>query len=348
MFALVKFLEFPLQGWARFRVGLDELEEEDALAREDEPFETDFREETLLLRGVLLAAARSGSLEHAYDEVVRERELRGTGPSGVFAQGERGEHLQTLVSWKERLEALEVPLRAIEIHRFGRSGERATADRAHPPLVLDVDYIDASGTRRIARVELSGRTLPLATRTTATPPGETSAGVSITLLRRAKDNRDDWSRADRQRLMLRAFVDHAVFCASGMADGRSHSSLLVIATPQGASAEGAQFDPMSSGEALSWLRGLTRELLSGPHAYFFPSEAVLLWQSKTPGGPIVPWLEAAREMLLDGDSDGPLALRSAYGPVPRPHEYPIPEESAARSMIARRFEMLFEKRRALT
>jgi exodeoxyribonuclease V gamma subunit len=35
MYALVKFLEFPLQGWARFRVGLDEVDEDDVMARED-------------------------------------------------------------------------------------------------------------------------------------------------------------------------------------------------------------------------------------------------------------------------------------------------------------------------
>jgi exodeoxyribonuclease V gamma subunit len=343
VFAVVKFLEFPLQGWARFRIGLDEREEEDTLAREDEPFETDFRDETLLLRGVLLAAARSGSLEHAYDEVVLEREIRGTGPSGVFAQGERAEHLRTLEGWKERLDALGFPLDAIEIHRFGRSGQQATADHAHPPLILDVDYVDASGITRVARVEMGGRTLPLARGRAGAAPDEASAGVSITLLRRAKDNRDDWARADRQRLMLRAFVDHAVFSASGMAAGQSHASLLVVATPQGSSAEQVRFDPMSRGEAHSWLRGLARELLNGPHAYFFPAEAVLLWQTKTPGGSVVPWLEAAREMLRD--DEGPLALRSAYGPVPRPHEYPIPEESVARAMIARRFEALFERRR---
>ncbi len=88
MYALVKFLEFPLQGWARFRVGLEDAEEEDILARENEPLETDLREETLLLREVVLGACRSGaSLEQAYDSVVRDRELRGDGPSGNLRPG---------------------------------------------------------------------------------------------------------------------------------------------------------------------------------------------------------------------------------------------------------------------
>jgi hypothetical protein len=68
---------------------------------------------------------------------------------------------------------------------------------------------------------------------------------------------------------------------------------------------------------------------------------VFVWHAKTPDGPVGPYLETAREMMRDGD--GPPALRSAYGPVPRPQEYPAPAEASA--MIARRFGLLFEKRR---
>jgi hypothetical protein len=57
---------------------------------------------------------------------------------------------------------------------------------------------------------------------------------------------------------------------------------------------------------------------------------------------VVPWLEQARDKLRDGT--GSLALRSAYGPVPRPHEYPLPDEQRAREMIAARFGCLFAKR----
>jgi hypothetical protein len=335
MFALVKFLDFPLQGWARFRLGLDELDDDDMLAREDEPFETHVRDETLLLRGVLLAAAAGRSLAQAYDEVVRDRELRGSGPSGVFARGERGAHLHALEAWKERLTAMDVPLETIKVHRFGRAGEHAAADHVHPPLVIEVDLTDASGITRIVRAEIDGRTLPIG-------GGNTQGTASITLSRRAKEGKDDWEHADRQRATLRAFVDHAVLSASGVAEGRRHASAAIVSTPQRAIAERVPFQAMSRGEATVWLRGLLRELLGGPHAYFFPSEAVLLWRDKAPDGPVVSWLEEARDKLRD--RDGPLALRSAYGPVPRPHEYPVPDEARARAMVASRFGALFEKR----
>ncbi|MDP8999906.1 MAG: exodeoxyribonuclease V subunit gamma, partial [Myxococcota bacterium] len=244
MYALTKFLDFPLQGWARFRIGLDEFEEEDALAREDEPFETDIRDETLLLRGVLFATNARDGVEQAYDAVVRDRELRGSGPSGVFAQGERVQHLHTLENWKEQLETLRIPLETIEVHRFGRAGEHANADHAHPPLIVEVELADTAGVTRIERVEIGGRTLPIGRHPDMTR-------VSITLMRRAKDGKDDWERVDRQRTTLRAFVDHAVLSASGIADRRPHASVVVVATPQGAVADRVTFAPMTRGQAIA-------------------------------------------------------------------------------------------------
>jgi exodeoxyribonuclease V gamma subunit len=331
--ALVKFLEFPLQGWAALRVGLDELEDDDVLAREDEPFETEVRKETLLLRAVLLGAKHAVSLERAYDDTVRDRELRGSGPSGLFAQAERTEHLRTLEGWKEQLDALEIPLEAVDVHRFGRAGEHATADRVHPPLAIEVDVADPNGVTRLVRVEIGGRTLPAF-----------AAETSVTFLRRGKEGRDEWAQAERQRAMLvRAFVDHAVLAASGVAESVPRAAVLIVGSPQGATAERRALAPLSRGEATVWLRGLLRELLGRPHAYFFPCEALFVHREREDSGTLAATLERAREVLRD--SDGPLSLRSAYGPVPRPHEYPIPDEGEARAMMARRFGALFDKSR---
>jgi exodeoxyribonuclease V gamma subunit len=334
MYAIVKFLEFPLQGWARLRVGLEEAEDDDVMAREDEPFETDFREETTFLRQVFLGATKGPSLAEAYDDAVRDRELRGLGPTGVFARGERAAHLETLAAWRDELEALDVRVDSIEAHRFGRAGERASADQVHGALFLDVDVVDTAGVTRIVRVEIGGRTLPLGS----------DAGVSLTLFKRANEKRDDeWARAGRERAALRAFVDHTLLCASGVAEGRAHSSIIIVATQEGRVTERASFGPMSRDEAIVWLRGVVRELLGGPHAYFLPCEAVFVRQRRDPGGAVVPWLEKARDQF--GDSDGALALRSAYGPVPRPQEFPLPDEDCARAIIERRFGVFFDKQR---
>jgi exodeoxyribonuclease V gamma subunit len=334
LYAIVKFLEFPLQGWARFRVGLDERDDEDLMAREDEPFETDVRKETVFLREVLLdSVGRGCSLEEAYDDAVRGKELRGTGPSGVFAEGERVPHLETLASWRAELETRGEPVDAIEIYRFGRAGEHARAGKVFDAVVVDVDAVDGAGVMRVLRVEIAGRTLPMGA----------GAGASITLTKRPKERWDDaWVSAERDRASVRAFVDHAVLSASGVGANRPHASMIVVSTPDGPISERVSFDAMSRDEASAWLRGVLRDLLQGPHAYFFPCEAVFVRARRDPAGPVTPCLEEARDLL--GDSEGPLSLRSAYGPVPRPHEYPAPDEERARSMIATRFGAFFDKR----
>jgi exodeoxyribonuclease V gamma subunit len=328
MYAIVKFLEMPLQGWASFRLGLDETESEDLAARESEPFETDPRDETLILRDVMLAAAQTGcSLEEAYDAAVRDRELRGLGPSGVFARGERADALRALETWKSQLEQRGVALDSLVMHRFGRAGEHARPARAHEAVVIDVDVPDASGKVHHVRAEIQGRTLPVGTRE--------EGAVSVTLAKRANEPpREEWARAGRKRSLLRSFVDHAVLAASGEPLGPCEG-LVVVASQEGPVPEEMRFRALTPDAAKSWLRGVVRELLGAPHAYFLPCEAVFVRHEREGEPSASAVVEEARDKLRGGD--GPPALRSAYGPVPRPQEYPIPQEATAREMIERRF-----------
>lgn len=327
MYALVKFLEMPLQGWASYRLGLDETESEDLAARESEPFETAPRDETLILRDVMLAAAQSGStLEEAYDAAVRDRELRGLGPSGVFARGERADALRALETWKQQLDERGVGLDSLVVHRFGRAGEHSRPARAHEPVVIDVDVPDASGKVHVVRAAIQGRTLPVGTRE--------DGAVSVTLAKRANEGKDDWARAGRMRSVLRSFVDHAVLAAAGETTAPGEG-LVVVASQEGPVLEAKRFRPLSPDAAKSWLRGVVRELLGAPHAYFLPCEAVFVRDGREGEPAALAVIEEARDKLRGGD--GPPALRSAYGPVPRPQEYPTPDEATVREMIDRRF-----------
>jgi len=333
LYAIVKFLDFPLQAWARFRLGLDETDEEDAAAREDETFETDPREETMFLRGVLLdsRAAAGLSLAQVYDAAAQGRELRGSGPSGVFARGERENHLETMEAWCSELAESGVTVDSIEMHRFGRGAQLTRADQTHEALELDVDVLDSSGVTRVIRVEVGGGLLPLGA----------EGCVSLTLAKRAQQD-GEWAVAGRERAALRAFVDHAVLSASGIGEQRPFASVSVVASGDERVTDRVRFQAISRDEATVWLRNVVRDLLSGPHVYFLPCEAVFVHRKRDPNAPVTPAIEEARLEL--GDSDGPLALRSAYGPVPRPHKYPAPDEPLAREMITRRFGLFFDKR----
>jgi hypothetical protein len=180
----------------------------------------------------------------------------------------------------------------------------------------------------MVRAEVTGRTLPLGAGATA----------SITLSKRASEATDEWAAAGRKLPWLRAFVDHAVLAASGLGADRAHTSLLVVATTDKPVVEAHVLAPLTQDEARCWLRDRVRELLGQPHAYFLPCEAVFVHSLGPPDAPLVPVIEVARDKLRGGD--GPLELRSAYGPVPRPQDYAIPEEGAARAMVDARFGVL--------
>jgi hypothetical protein len=96
---------------------------------------------------------------------------------------------------------------------------------------------------------------------------------------------------------------------------------------------------MSRDEATGWLRGLVRELLGAPHAYFLPCEAAFVHRAQGGERSLSEVLEEGRDKLRKGEG-GP-ALRSVYGPVPRPQDYPAPNEATARAMVERRFGPFF-------
>ena len=75
---LRRFLECPLQGWARYKLQLPEDQEEDQATREDEPFAMGRLDETALLREVFFDALRRGVhdgsvplFEELYDQRAR-------------------------------------------------------------------------------------------------------------------------------------------------------------------------------------------------------------------------------------------------------------------------------------
>jgi exodeoxyribonuclease V gamma subunit len=334
LYAILKFLEFPLQGWARFRLGLEERDDSDIMAVKDEPFETAARETTTFLRTVLLDAVATGrSLVEAYDAEVGHRELRGLGPSGLFARGERANHLTTLETWRKELASNGVALASIEVHRLGPAGEHARADAVHDPLRVDVDVVDRAGVARLLRVEVAGRTQPMGA----------GGSPSLALFVRGRESiQSEAAQADRERIALRALVEHVVLSASGIAPGRPRYGLTVIDTPDGPVTDKFDIQPVSQDQAIGWVRDVLRDMLGGPHDYFLPCEVVLSRARRDPDGPVLPAIVLARDKLAS--SDGPPALRSTYGPVPRAAEYPVPDESTACQMIARRFGMLLSLR----
>ncbi len=224
MHALVKFLELPLQGWARFRLGLDEIENEDLASRESEPFETAPRDETLLLRDVLLDAAERKPAGRGAPTTTGAGEPRATGHRARRASsrsGERGDRTDALedVACRARAASGAAP-KALQIHRFGRGGRAHARDQVHEPARRSTwVWRTPPASLRVVRAEIGGRALPV-----GGDPDRTS--VRSCSRSAAAGRKDDWAVAGRPRSVDRCgrSSTHAVLVASGAGGHGPHAS----------------------------------------------------------------------------------------------------------------------------
>jgi exodeoxyribonuclease V gamma subunit len=300
---LRQFLENPMQGYARFVLGMRE-DEEDATTREDESFATARPQRIALLREIFLRRARTcGALEETYDRTADLLELAGALPTGLFARAERERHLEILRRWEEiiaRIGATGTPA----LLRFGRAEEHAEIAELYEPI-----FLEESG----LKLEIHGHTEPLF----ETPRG------SLILAYRSESHASDW------RECLRAFLDHALLAAAGQPSPEGYQAFLCNGHPDAAGGQRVRFAPLSREEARSYLLELARDLLSSPHPYLLPCEAVYRWTRN----------RAQRITdIVDDFREDPFQLFSGQnGPIRNPARFDPPGEEEARAMVERRF-----------
>jgi exodeoxyribonuclease V gamma subunit len=314
--ALRGFLECPLQGAARFVLGMAALtdDDEDPTALRDEAFATPHAETVLFLREVLLEALARGQLvREVYERRALHRELRGEHPTGVFGEAERRAHLRTLADWQALVGPLAAPPRTL---RFGRADEHAAVDVLHAPLTLAVPVGE-----RTLTVELYGKSEPLVD----------SGAASLSLVKRKIGNAEPTRRAKEA---LRGFLDHVVLSAAQLSAG-AHRGVVAIADPLRPQRHEARFAPIAATEARAYLATVVGDLLNGSHAYLLPCEAVFEL-ARTPD---------SVERVVDGLRESGRGFSSLYGPVPHAERFPPPPEAEARAAIERRFGLFFRARR---
>ncbi|HJW13976.1 MAG TPA: exodeoxyribonuclease V subunit gamma [Thermoanaerobaculia bacterium] len=326
--SLRRFLECALQGSASAFLKLrEDGEEEDLLSREDEPLETEFIRRAMLLRSAFVEAVTSpakapgesagDALARAYDRQAAVMELEGRLPTGPFAAAEREKHLAALRDWRAMYSQVAPEGSPLKIYRFGRADEHAVVDEISDPIVLE-DV--ALGTRKV-RIEIFGKTDPVI---------EAAPGSLLLFNHKANPIK-------RQRDCLRGFFDHLILAASGRRDRGPYRACLLLSDPENGGTHHVEvFDPISRGEARTYLETLCRELLSGGNDRLFPCEAVFELRASPS--------KSFREIVdkLRGEDFG---LSFHYGPVPGARAYPAPGEEEARAAIERRFGLYFAKRR---
>lgn len=335
-----RFLECPLQGSARFRLRMREVEDvDDAAERDEEALGTDSLTLSTLLRQSFGRALAAGSLDaaalgRAYQHVALRGELGGRLPSGIFARGERDAHQRILLGWSAELGAAAGATPAVRAVRFGPA--TTFADAAD---VRDAIRIDAGGTP----VEIRGTTELLVDE----GDGSGTESASLVLL---GPRRTRFEGEARQKEGLRAFVDHVALAAAG-APARRHAALLCWADASSHASGRSGLGVLDRDRARTWLESVVADMLAGVpdaagrptglHPYLLPCEAV--FEARKLGSRTQTTISDAVEKIRDNYFEKPfLKFSSLYGPVPQAVErHDPPAAREAEAMAHARFDLFF-------
>jgi len=322
--AVRRFLECPLQGAARYQLGMRDEDDEDLTARDDEPFQTSRLDLLVGLRELFLrtAALDDDAVEAGYQRLQEAGALSGSMPTGLFGEAERPLHLSILRGWRAMLRDLgggaAPPVRVL---RFGAAEEHARVDALEDAIPVEVELAG----RRVT-VKLYGKTETLV----ESVPG------SLVLVQRPAHGKDAGARIARDA--LRGFLDAVVLAAAGRSPERGWSTLVAnVDLVDGPVLTRVPFEPIAPDEARRWLQAVLADLLGGAHDYALPCELVFA-HALEPTRPVRGVLDEMRSRRE--------VTSSRFGPVPRGEERLPPDEETARWLIERRFGLFFARRGA--
>jgi exodeoxyribonuclease V gamma subunit len=322
--AIRRFLECPLQGAARYALGMveDDGAPEDA---SDEPIALSRLDHALILREAFWSARGKPELfADAYREAIATAQMKGTAPAGPFAEAAIDADCQRFARWCRELDARRHDLGEWRVFRMGRGTESSRADRVLPPLRLEVCATDREGRVLARKVSLHGSL------------GAFSPALdgSLRLVTRSKPKPQDF---------LELFIAAIALSAAGEPVARRFEA-LVLGDPARTSGKAAFWSrglrtPMPEA-AREYLAQLVGEMITRAHDYFLPIEAVA---------------EARRAIRRGTDAldridkirEGFGSCASDYGPVRNARDYEPPDEDEVAAIIGRRFgpvEAIFENR----
>ena len=302
--SLRRFLECPLQAWAGVVLGLRQDDDEDLVARRDEPFERGPLASAIALRDVFLAHLAAGGdasgLERRYRERLAVDEQTGQAPSGPFARGDERRAGRVLRAWWDGLtRAAGGPLPPPLMVGYGWVSEGQAVGHLAPPIELSLAGPDGE-----VPVVLVGRSEPQA--------GERFGSLLLVP-----------SDEPSPRYRVRGAIDRAALAAAGiLPDDRGHAMTVLSGAGK---LHRYRFAPLSGDAARAYLASLVEELFARAHDYLLPCEAVLARGRRQSG------VRAAIRDLVAGNR----FFSSRGGPLRiGPHLLP-PDDAEA--MVERRF-----------
>jgi exodeoxyribonuclease V gamma subunit len=353
--ALRRFLECPLQGWASAMLGLAETEDDQA-DREEEDFELARLAETTLLRSAFYQAAlHNVDPGEVYDRMADRLKLAGHFPVGEPGRVLSARHLQILNGWKNVLLAMNSggTGSSPERLRLGRSYAAESAEIALDPLLLEAQKVTCNGAVTRVPVRISGLSEGLLEKR--------RISISLQPASLPESPGGDKKAAKVFRLLLRGLIDHLTLSAMGELPREIRAVRLIYADGTGeAGFLGIKLAPITAAAARDWLAGLAGDLLSGPHAYLLPCEAVFIdfhrffkavvedkagldlgsadsSKNDPPGLLYRPDGLSISPAISEMAADDFASFSSLYGPVPKPRNYRPPAAEDLRAIIEHRF-----------
>jgi len=304
--AVQRFLESPLQGSARFALGLRDDEEAPLEEAADEPMDLERRARFALLRAALFAPDPEATWRAGFERAV----LDGHAPVGPFAERRVREDLTTLRTWAANLQAARLPsLSEWLVVRVGRASEHERVDLLLPEIELEVPI----GGGAVWPVKLHGSLLPIQ------PDGRaalSALGVEV----------------PSDKHFLSPFLSLVALSAAGRPPPAPFRALVTPTAPNDdlAQLERGYYVPPPD-LARDWLARVLGELLASAHEYRLPIEAVLQWERRRREEPGAPYWRVR---------GGPDSDR--YGPVRDVDRFPSPDTQTVAAVVSRRFGLWFE------
>jgi exodeoxyribonuclease V gamma subunit len=315
--AIRRYLECPLQGAARYSLGM--LEDEDASEEaEDEPIEQSILNRTVMLRNVFWrSGGRLDLLADEYAREVRVAQAHGRASAGRFAEAAKAADDSALRQWIEKASQAGVSdFDQWKDIRIGRADEFADAVDILPPITLEADVRRHDGTVVAQRVNLYG------TLRGVSP----DAGVAINCVLR---------KSVRPKDYLPLFLNAIVLAAIGR-QLPDRFRAIVIGIESAKNAEWIrEFRTIEQNSARAFLTDVVADLLSTRNDYFLPIEAVAEVDKERRKPENSRDLVEAVEQVLLNDSH---KSSSEYGPVRNATSFDPPTEEEIERIFKRRFE----------
>lgn len=330
--ALVEFLKCPIQGRAKYVLGI-----------EDEPVETPEEDEPVELSAILRAIiARDafwqgkGSLpqaKRAYDKLLRIAQAKGEAPFGLLAEAQRKADLQILKGWHEAVKKLELEnLSEWMDIRLGRADEYARIDQILPELDLDLSQLirRPASDDSLARSN-DGCVVKIYGRLARLSPG---FDKSLNLVLRDRIEPTDF---------LEQLITALILRAAGRLESETFKAIVIGANEQGrASHKVVDFKCPAPEQALGYLANLVYDLIYSADFHFLPIEAALRIERERRRNSAE--CDGHWHMLVEELRQNQNALCSSdYGPLPKVRKrFAPPPEHQLLDLVERRFSLLMD------